>query len=564
MRGAEELSGTITAGSYRLVRALGADDGRVHEARHDRLAGRFAVKLFGEVEPGAFQRGAQQASALRHPGIVKVVDYGAAPGAAFVVMEWVEGRSLADIIARDGALAPDAVARIVDSVALGLQAAHRQGLTHGHLTPERVLVLAPGGDGGDETPGAERTKIVGFGLDQGAAANGLDITEVTPYSAPELLANDASPLADQYALGAIAYELLTGLPPAQDAAARRPPRSIREYDPTINVIVDDVVQRAISPDPDARWADVYTFSQRLREATDAGGALEEKTRLAPLPLTVSRPSMTPTPIELPPVIASVDVDLGTPPPKRLEDPRVKLPLQGDFSMNPPPSRPSQSFRGPSQLPAPFTSPRPSAAHYGIRPTPTFSFTDQPEPGPLYKPPGTRRRGRSSGLGLVLIVLFAGAGGYFAMQTRVWETVEPVVRPVVGSFIARAKNLGRSLWTLAPWASPEPAAPASASAPTSAPTQPNTPATAAANPATNPTAAPAASPVPAAPPPTLHPEVVPIAPIAPRATAAQTSPSTHHSSHAHHQHAQASGRPVKALSDEAAAEEALLAAPTRGR
>jgi len=153
MMAAGELSGTMTTGSYRLVRALENVGGaaRVHEARHDRLSGRFVVKLLGEVEPRAFQRGIQQASALRHPGIVKVVDYGEGADGAFVVMEYVEGRSLSAILEAEGALAPDAVARLVDSIALGLQAAHRQGLAHGqplaraHLRA-RARLREPGPD----------------------------------------------------------------------------------------------------------------------------------------------------------------------------------------------------------------------------------------------------------------------------------------------------------------------------------------------------------------------------------------------------------------------------------
>ncbi len=382
---AAELSGTMVTGRYRLVRALGGGDGHVHEARHDRLPDRFALKLFGDAEPRAFARCAQQASALRHEAIVQVLDYGAAPGRAFVVMEWVEGRSLAAILAEEGPLAPDAVARIIDSIALGLQAAHRQGLAHGHLAPERILVLTSGVH--DATGHASttlgvalsvaRTKILGFGFGPGDALTPvLSITEVTPYTAPEQLANDASPLGDQFALGAIAYELLTGEPPVVDAHLRRAPRSIREYDPTINVIVDDVVQRAVSLDPGARWADVYTFAKRLRETIDADGLLEEKTRLAPLPLTVTRPAspplaaerrtdrrglaQTPTPINLPPVIASSDVDLRTPAPRRLELPTLKpvfkMPLQGEISMNPPPSRPPAP-RGPGRMPGQVPTPR---------------------------------------------------------------------------------------------------------------------------------------------------------------------------------------------------------------
>jgi serine/threonine protein kinase len=576
MMAAGELSGTMTTGSYRLVRALenAGGDTRVHEARHDRLSGRFVVKLLGEVEPRAFQRGIQQASALRHPGIVKIVDYGEGAEGAFVVMEYVEGRSLASIIEAQGALAPDAVARLVDSIALGLQAAHRQGLAHGHLSPARIFVLAPGAGRPDLTPGAERTKIFGFGMGDELTPGPL-ITEVTPYTAPEQLSHEASPLADQFALAAIAYELLTGVPPEGDAAARRAPRSIREYDPTINVIVDDVVQRALSFDPGARWADVYTFSKRLREVTVSapGAALEEKTRLAPLPLTVNRAATALPPFDFP-VIASVDVDLRTPAPKRLE-----LPLQGEISMNPRPSRPSNPSRGsmpgpvghpvhsplprnlPSQYPGQVPTPRSvTGAHYSIRPTPTFSFTDEPSPASLYKP---RRRSSGGGLGLAFLVIVAGLGGYYAVQTRAWQ--DPA------QLVVRAKDLARRVRALVSPAAPEPVAPATPSA--AAPTAPAAEATArepngaaptlAAPTPASPRAAVPASPTAVAPtpssPPAMHPDVVQIAP-APQPVATRHPPkaAVHHASHAHH------SRPApSSVFDEAAAEEALLA-PTGGR
>jgi serine/threonine-protein kinase len=561
MSGAGEFSGTITAGSYRRVRALGGGAGRVYEARHDRLPGRFALKLFDEVDARAYQRAAQQAAALRHPGIARVVDYGLVDGGAFAVMEWVDGRSLAAVLAA-GPLAPDAVARIIDSVALGLQAAHRQGVAHGHLAPERILVQELGVAADDETPGAEHTKILGFGLGPREALRpGISITEVTPYTAPEQLAGDATPVADQFALAAIAYHLLAGAPPAGDALLERPPRSLREYDPTINVIVDDVVQRALAFDPAARWPDVYTFSKRLREAIDGDGALEEKTRLAPLPLTVKSAPRTPAPdrspplsIVLPPVIASVDVDLRTPAPQRHELPLrglapSKLPVQGEIAMNPPPTRHQPDLRA-SQLPGQLSPPRfaPSQPHRSFQPTPTFSFTDEPLPGPMYRP----RRRRGGGFGLFLAVIAAGVGGYLAVQPRVLQEAEP--------YLARAKELVRSLRTLAPGASPELTAPAPAT--NAASTPPTTP-------SPSPTANAAAAPVPAAPPaaatapaPAMHPEVVPIAPQTTAARAAAPK-ATHHASRARrtHEPAHRTARASKtALSDEAATEEALLAAP----
>jgi serine/threonine-protein kinase len=552
------------------VRALDGSR-RVHEVRHDRLPGRFVLKLLDDVDARAFQRAVQEGAALHHPGIVRVVDHGTSfGGGAFVVLEWADGRSLASMLASGGPLSPEAVARVVASAALGLQAAHRQGVVHGHLSPEHILVSGAGPASDDETPGAEHTKLLGFGLGPAALGRNVGRNAVTPYTAPELATRHASPLADQFSLAAIAYELLAGQPPAGDAARRRPPRSLREYDPTINVVIDDVVQRGLSFDPTARWPDVHTFAARLREAVDSEGTLEEKTRLAPLPLTVTKPTgtPTPTPIELGPVIASIDVDLRTPAPKRAlpfrELPQPSLPVQGDLSMNPPPSRrepfkpnlpnlpnlpslPNQMAPRQTTMPGQFPPRAPTAPHYGIRPTPTFSFSDELE-GELHR---RRRRRSGGGFSLLLVVLAAGIGGYLAVQTHVWQHAEPLV--------ARAKELAHSLRTLAPGASPEPAAP------------PQSASAVAATPGAS-TAA-AVAPAPAAPSAmAVVPEVVPIAPSSPSrsaasAGAAHASRRTHaraeHVGHAEHvgrtEHASRT-RTTRALSDEAATEEALLAPP----
>jgi serine/threonine protein kinase len=616
MLGVGELSRTQPVGSYRLVRALDGD-GRVHEARHERRGGRFALKLLGDVDTQAFARAAHQATALRHPGIVQVVDSGTDAGRAFVVMEWVEGRSLAALLADEGALDAERVARLVDSVALGLQAAHRQGLSHGHLDPTRIFVLPSGGDG-DETPGAERTKILGFGLGDDLAP-GPPITEETPYMAPEQLAGEAQPLADQFALAAIVYELLTGVPPSSDGDERRPPPSIREYVPSLNVIVDDVVQRALSTDPGARWADVYTFSKRLREAIDAEGGLEreEKTRLAPLPLTITRAPIVPAPASVAtsvsfdfPVIASVDVDLRTPAPRRLGSPISPTPGGPLMTQTPPPfpgpyrgqssgrssGRSSGQSSGQSPNPAPnqFAPPnqfpnqfqttkqfaRPAPARlpapgrpYAIQPTPTFSFTDEPVAGPLWKPRGRRRGG---GFGLVVLVVAAGLGGYFGVQTHAWQDVEPLV--------ARGKQLLSSLRMLAPSAArevpqtaPTGAAPSveAATAEAEARTANGAPAPAAATGATAPTTHPEVVQIEPTPPPTPHARAqthvenkvasttatpatakpVIAQPVTKSSGPSHASTSTgHRAAHPHASHARAPAF------DEAAAEEALLNGP----
>jgi len=232
------------------------------------------------------------------------------------------------------------------------------------------------------------------------------------------------------------------------------------------------------------------------------------------------------------------------------------------SNRPPTSRAPQSFNGGGAFPPPSMSPRPtsrssSAPHYPIRPTPTFSFTDDPEPGPLYKPRGARRRGRSGGgLGLAFLVVVAAAGGYLTVQTHAWQDVQPL--------LGRAKELVSSLRALASGGSP---APATAPVPSGAHGLSGV----------NPAAAGLET------APAIHPEVVPIEPVArptkapPGASAQRSSQDAHASSPARTSEADArghrrrehgsttgSGRSSKALSDEAAAEEALLADPSGGR
>jgi serine/threonine-protein kinase len=533
MSGVGDFSGTVTPGRYRLVRPLDRDGGRVHEARHERLSGRFALKLFNDVEPLTFRKRAQVATALRHPGIVQVVDYSATSEGAFVVMEFVEGRSLAAILATSGPMPADRVARLIESMALGLQAAHRQGVAHGRLSPERVFVL-PAAAHHDWAPGTERTKIVGFALSNEARARAPSEAP-TAYTAPEQLTGDADPQSDQYALAAIAYEMLTGVPAFSGPALRpRTPPLIRELAPAVSDLADEVIRRALSADPDVRWADVYTFSTRLREATDGLGESDEPTRLAPLPLTVSRPAITPAPSDVAPsfdvpVIASVDVDLGTPAPQ--SQPQQTVPPSGGFTMSP---THHQGHHQPHRGHAP-------GGPYNIRPTETFSFTDGPGPGPMWTAAERPRRRRSGGgFRLLVLMLIAGLGGYFAVRYKVMpQDLNPI--------IARATTFVQSLRTLLPTASPDPAPVA---APALSPTAPTV----------EPMPAPVATAPAAAPAPALRPEVIPISsPNAAPAKPTQLSPGR---SHVLRSRRHKPAKSLKPLSAEAAAMEALLDGPSK--
>ena len=163
-----------------------------------------------------FRREAQLVARLQHPGIVSVFDYGTLPdGAAFLVMEYVRGRDLRAVLRADGPMAPDRVTRLLRAIAAPVEAAHALGVLHRDLKPENILL--PEGDVG--------AKVLDFGVAKllggdGTAPENETLTLAgqpigTPaYMAPEQLAGaSVSTRTDVFALGAIAYELLTGAPP---------------------------------------------------------------------------------------------------------------------------------------------------------------------------------------------------------------------------------------------------------------------------------------------------------------------------------------------------------------
>ena len=158
--------GTILRSKYQIVRKLDErGPGEVFEALHADLAGRYAIKFLCEggirnaVLLDGLRREALAASALGHPGIVRVYDLDQGPdGSPFLVMEYLNGQDLGQVIRRPSPMALPEVAAIVEAIAAPLGEAHRRGLVHGDLTPENVFVL----DAAADTHA--RLKILDFGV----------------------------------------------------------------------------------------------------------------------------------------------------------------------------------------------------------------------------------------------------------------------------------------------------------------------------------------------------------------------------------------------------------------
>ena len=199
---------------YRLgERIAGGGMGSVYRAVDENLGRTVAVKVLrGELADDPtflerFRREARAAAALSHPGVAGVYDYGELGGSAFIVMELVEGETLAERIADRGRLPWAEAFAIGEQVARALAAAHAHGLVHRDVKPANVL-LGPGG----------RAKVTDFGIAKAATSATLTRTGMVlgsaNYVAPEQArGEDVGPAADQYSLGCVLFEAVTGRTP---------------------------------------------------------------------------------------------------------------------------------------------------------------------------------------------------------------------------------------------------------------------------------------------------------------------------------------------------------------
>lgn len=217
-----------------------------------------------------FRREAQAAAGLNHANIVGVYDTGDEGQMHYIVMEYVEGETLADVLRREERLEPERAAAVAAEVATALRAAHEKGLVHRDVKPGNVMIDREG-----------RVKVVDFGIARAAADDTLTQTGLVLGTASYLSPEQAQGLpvdarSDVYSLGCVLYQMLTGRAPFDgdtpvsiaykhvNETARRP----RELDPTIPAHLDEAVMRAMEKDPDDRFPTAEAF----RMAVAGGGS----------------------------------------------------------------------------------------------------------------------------------------------------------------------------------------------------------------------------------------------------------------------------------------------------
>jgi serine/threonine-protein kinase len=280
----EQWVGQLLRGTYRIEAIVGRGGmGLVYAARHERTGRRYAVKTLlpgSPIGPDAlrrFEREAAAASALGHPNIVAVHDFDRTPGGTFfMVMDYVDGETLEQRIARVGSVPWSEAKRIALDLASALAAAHAHGLLHRDVKPANVI-LARG------TP--ERAMLVDFGLVkpvEEAATSRVTRTGAavgTPmYMSPEQARGEEIDVrSDVYALAATVFELVTGAPPFFDRTlagvyakllTTRAPRASTVGGGGVPPELDAVLDRALAKHPGDRYATMAEFARALEAVED--------------------------------------------------------------------------------------------------------------------------------------------------------------------------------------------------------------------------------------------------------------------------------------------------------
>jgi hypothetical protein len=274
----DPVLGQVFVDRYRVVRKREDRAGRALYVAQHLMAERAVTIEIVETDharPAAvdqFLEDARTVARVGHENIVEIFNGGRATATSvFLAMESLEGTELSAVTGKDGPMLWDRAQGILLQIAAGLAAVHRHGVVHGDLTPDNVLLVARAGR-------RDFVKLLDFGVARVKAA-GADTDEgsfsgAPAYMAPELAqAGAVDHRADVYALGCVAYELVTGRPPfvadsvlelcaKHESETPAPPSTLRPVG-SLPAELDAVLLRALEKDPAKRWPDMAAFGDAL-------------------------------------------------------------------------------------------------------------------------------------------------------------------------------------------------------------------------------------------------------------------------------------------------------------
>lgn len=287
----------ILDGRYQLEKRLGQGGmGVVYKARHIFLKTSHAIKIILPDLVGndpnlvtRFRQEALAAAAIRHQNIIAVTDFGVVRGTMpFLVMEFVRGKSLQDLMAEDGAMSPVRAFELMQPICAGIAAAHRQGIVHRDLKPLNVMIC-------DDMPMSEAVKILDFGLAKiksGELLGSFIAAQTTGlmgspfYMAPEQWSDEPPDArADVYSLGVMLFQMLCGEVPFKGSSipsimkkhltAEVPSFASKGVD--VPPQIEQVVRHALEKEASHRTPSADEFARELREAMSMASARLRRT-----------------------------------------------------------------------------------------------------------------------------------------------------------------------------------------------------------------------------------------------------------------------------------------------
>ena len=264
-----------TFGAYRIVKRIAKGGmGAVYLGERTSDGGKVAIKILTEefsrmpgIE-GRFKREASTGGRLEHPNIVATDEIEREGPYTYLVMEYVDGGSLVDLIVREKRLAPARAIPLMADILQGLQHAHDRGILHRDIKPGNVLLTSSG-----------QAKVIDFGLAKDAEAQTIltlagNVVGTPAYMAPEQAKGDgASPASDQYSCGILMYLMLTGRKPFEGRSIidtlnkqiHDALPSVRLYNPDVTEELEKVIRKMCAKEPEKRYASPLDAASALRK-----------------------------------------------------------------------------------------------------------------------------------------------------------------------------------------------------------------------------------------------------------------------------------------------------------
>jgi DNA-binding protein Fis/predicted Ser/Thr protein kinase len=297
--------GSLLDGRYVLLEKLGEGGrGIVYKALDNLLDRVIALKVLkgeglDEEAYTRFMREAQAAARLSHTNVVAIYDVGEDSGRHFLVVEYVDGQTLRDLLQerRAGRLDPASLLRIAREVCRALEYAHSRGILHRDIKPENIMITRDG-----------TAKLMDFGL-----ARALDQPHVTPsgvmvgtptYMSPEnALGKESDARSDLYSLGAVLYEMATGQPPFPEEDSLKviyrhihdEPVAPSRLNPDLPVGLEELILRLLQKDPSRRYRSASDLLRVLREVEQSEGGEEVRPEEPSPPAETGEAKRVPTP-----------------------------------------------------------------------------------------------------------------------------------------------------------------------------------------------------------------------------------------------------------------------------